>query len=238
MSDNTGRILRTFAIVTLGLTAAMNLLGGIGTTCAAFGFTRAYRIAFSDLHDYKWLYQILVVTTILIGLAGIWATIALARGRRKGFRNALIVLGVGTILAAIQFIASMALRGEATPANVKFFANALTLVVFLVIRIPSIWQHVDFSEQEAPIDGATAGGIAAIVAGLIVITVPSWAGPSHTYNGENWVNVLERPLFLGGAALILIGLSLLGWAAYTIYRYESSKQLATTPISSRSENRS
>jgi len=236
MNDKTGRILRTFAIVTLGLTAAMNLLGGIGTTCAAFGFTRAYRIAFADLHDYKWLYQFLVVATILIGLTGIWATIALARGRRKGFRNALIVLGVGTVLAATQFIASMALRGEATPANVKFFSNALTLIVFLVIRVPSIWQHVDFSEQEAPIDGATAGGLAAIVAGLIVFTVPMWAGPSHTYNGENWVNVLERPIFIGGAALILIGLSLLGWAFYTIFRYESSKQLATLPVSRHNEN--
>jgi hypothetical protein len=209
MNEKTGRILRTVAIVFIGLTAAMNILGGAGTTCAAFGITRADRIAFADLYDYKWLYQILVVTTILIGLAGVWATIALAKGKRKAFRNTLIVLIIGTVLGAVQFIASMALRGEATPANVKFLANAVTLVLFLFIRVPSIWQHVDFSAPESRIDGATAGGLAAIVAGVIVMTVPSWAGPSHTFFGENRVNVLLGPVTLGGLTLIVVGLLLL-----------------------------
>ncbi len=209
MNEKTGRILRTVAIVFLGLTAAMNILGGVGTTCAAFGFTREYRIAFADLYDYKWLYQILVVTTILIGLAGAWATIALAQSKRKAFRNALIVLIIGSILAAVQYIASQALRGEAAPANVKFFVNAATLVLFLVIRVPSIWQHVDFSAPESRIDGATAGGLAAIVAGIIVMTVPTWAGPSHTYFGENWVNVLLGPVTLSGLTLTVVGLLVL-----------------------------
>jgi hypothetical protein len=223
MNDKVGRVLRTVAIVLLGLTAAMNLLGGIGTTCAAFGFTREYRIAFADLHEFKWLYQALVITTVLIGIAGIWATIALVRGKRNAFRNAVIILVVGSILGAVQFIASMALRGEATPANVKFFANALTLVVFLLIRVPSIWQHVDFSAQEDRIDGATAGGLAAIVAGLIVLTVPSWAAPSHTYQGHNWVNVIEYPLNLVGTVLVIGGVLLLAWVGVSVVRYALAK---------------
>ena len=218
MNEKTGRILRTVAIVFLGLTAAMNILGGVGTTCAAFGFTREYRIAFYELQDFKWLYQILVVATILIGLVGIWATIALAQGKHKAFRNALIVLIIGSILGGVQYIASQALRGEATPANVKFFANAATLVLFLVIRLPSIWKHVDFSVPESRIDGATAGGLAAIVAGLIVLTVPSWAGPSHTYFGENWVNILLAPLTLGGLFLIVVGVLLVARQIITAIR--------------------
>jgi len=209
MNEKTGNILRTVAIVFFGLTAAMNILGGVGTTCAAFGFTREYRIAFYELQDFKWLYQILVVTTILIGLAGVWVTIALAQGKQKAYRNGLIVLIIGTVLAGVQFIASMALRGEATPANVKFLANGLTLLVFLVLRLPAIWKYVDFSAPESPIDGATAGGLAAIVAGGVVLTVPSWAGSSHTYFGENWVNVLLAPLTLGGLFLIVVGIMLI-----------------------------
>jgi hypothetical protein len=223
MNDKTGRVLRTVAIIFLGLTAAMNLLGGIGTTCAAFGFTREYRIAFADLHDFKWLYQTLVITTVLIGIAGAWATYALAKGKEKAFRNAMIILVIGTVLGAVQFIASMQLRGEATPANVKFLANALTLIVFLVIRIPSIWQHVDFTAQDDQIDGATAGGFAAIVAGLVVLSVPTWAGSSHTYQGTNWVLVLQRPLEITSLILLIGGALLLGWVGFQVVRQELAK---------------
>ena len=236
MNEKTGRMLRTVAIIGLGLTAAMNILGGVGTTCAAFGFTREYRIAFYELQDYKWLYQILVVATILIGLVGIWATVALARGKKKAFRNALIVLVIGAVLGGIQYVASMALRGEATPANVKFFANAFTLIVFLIIRIPSIWKHVDFSEPETPVDPATAGGLAAIVAGLAVISVSSWAGPSHTYQGNNWVNVLERPLMLGGSLLIIVGMSLLAYAVYTAIKNAVSRRPVPATVANRTHD--
>jgi hypothetical protein len=218
MNEKIGRILRTVAIVLLGLTAAMNILGGVGTTCAAFGFTREYRIAFHELQDVKWLYQTLVFTTILTGLAGSWATVRLARGKQNAFRNAMIILVIGSIFAAVQYITSQILRGEAAPANVKFFTNALTLVVFLLIRLPSIWQHVDFSVPDDGISGATAGGFAAIVAGVVVLSVSSWAGPSHTYFGQNWVLVLERPLQISGFALIFSGVLLFAWATASAVR--------------------
>ena len=226
MSEKTGRILRTVAIVFLGLTAAMNILGGIGTTCAAFGFTMTYRRAFADLHEYKWLYQALVITTVLIGIAGAWATYALAKGKNKAFRNSMIILVIGTILAGVQFYASMSLRGEATPANVKFLANAATLIFFLVLRIPSVWQHMDFSEPEERIDGATAGGMAAIVAGLLVLTVPSWAASSHTYQGTNWVLVLEQQIKFSGMLLVIVGGGVLAWVITCMVRSELSRASA------------
>ncbi len=226
MSEKTGRVLRTIAIVILGLTAAMNILGGIGTTCAAFGFTMVYRRAFADLHEYKWLYQALVVTTILIGIAGAWATYALAKGKNKAFRNTIIILVIGTILAGVQFYASMTLRGEATPANVKFLINATTLVFFLVLRIPSIWQHMDFSEPEERVDGATAGGMAAIVAGLLVLTVPRWAASSHTVEGTNWVLVLEQPIKFSGMLLVIGGAGILAWVFARVLRSEIARASA------------
>ena len=75
----------------------MNLPGGIGTVCAAF-LTAKYPPMW-PLLDYQWLYQTLMIVTIVIGLLCIWSTIALARGGKRNYRNALILLVIGTILS-------------------------------------------------------------------------------------------------------------------------------------------
>ncbi|MBC8496276.1 MAG: hypothetical protein H8D37_01320 [Chloroflexi bacterium] len=175
--NKTGKALRIAAIVFMGLTAAMNLLGGVGTTCAAFSSNVGYRMAFKELMDYRWLYQGLVVTTILIGLAGVWALIKLVRGGPSVYRDALIVLVIGTILGGIQFFASLALRGKATPANVKFFTNLFTLIVFLLFKAPGIREKVDFSNPGGKAETTSAAGMAAIIAGMLMLTVFHWALP-------------------------------------------------------------
>ena len=119
--NKTGKIIRILAIVLFGMTAAMNLLGGIGTSCVAFSSNVGYRMAFKELMDYRWLYQALVVITILIGIAGIWATVKLVRGGPSVFRNVLIILGIGVLFGGVHYFASMAFRGKAAPANVKFY---------------------------------------------------------------------------------------------------------------------
>ena len=210
--DKTGKILRIIAIIFLGMTAAMNLLGGIGTTCAAFSDNVGYRMAFKELMDYRWLYQILVVTTILIGLAGIWGLIRLVRGSPKVYRDVLIILLVGCILAGIHYYASMTLRGKAAPANVKFYINILTLILFLVFRLPGIWAKVNFSSPGGKNETNTAGGITAIMAGMLMLTVFHWAGPSHTYFQQNWTYVFYVPLVVAGTALTLWGILLIGRA--------------------------
>jgi hypothetical protein len=211
--DKTGKIIRVVAIIMLGLTAAMNLLGGIGTTCAAFSSNVGYRMAFKELMDYRWLYQILVVTTIIIGLAGIWATFKITRGGNSVYRNALIVLVVGSILGGVQFFASMALRGKATPANVKFFLNLLTLILFLVFTIPAIWKKLNFNSPGGKNETRTGAGLAAIIIGVLTLTVFIWAGPSHTFFSENWTTVLFIPLTIVGIGLILWGIWMLGKTA-------------------------
>lgn len=220
--NKTGKVLRIVAIVMLGMTAAMNLLGGIGTTCAAFSNNVGYRMAFIELMDYRWLYQILVVTTILIGLAGIWATVRLGRGSPNIYRDILIILVVGTILGGVQYFASMALRGKAAPANVKFYLNILTLVIFLVFRLPGIWNKLDFSSPGGKTETRAGIGLAAIIIGALTLTIFMWAGPSHTFFNQNWTYVLFVPLILVGSGCILLGVWLIGQTISAVFSQEMS----------------
>lgn len=214
--NKTGNIIRIAAIILLGLTAAMNLLGGIGTTCAAFSDNVGYKMAFKELLDYRWLYQILVVTTILIGLAGVWALVKLVRGGPSVYRDALIVLVVGCILAGVHYFASMTLRGKAAPANVKFYLNIFTLIVFLLFKAPGIREKVNFTNAAGKNETNAASGITSIIVGVLMLTIFYWAGPSHTYFQQNWTYVLEMPLIIGGLALTIWGSAIFGRAILEI----------------------
>lgn len=214
--NKTGKIIRILAIVLFGMTAAMNLLGGIGTSCVAFSSNVGYRMAFKELMDYRWLYQALVVITILIGIAGIWATVKLVRGGPSVFRNVLIILGIGVLFGGVHYFASMVLRGKAAPANVKFYINIFTLLVFLFFKTPGIWNKVDFSSPGGKNEIKTGAGLAAIVTGILTLTIFYWAGPSHTFFQENWVYVLQTPLLIVGTALTLGGIGILGRVVYEI----------------------
>jgi hypothetical protein len=219
--NTSGKVLRIIAIIFMGLTAAMNLLGGAGTSCAAFSNNVGYRLAFREILDYRWIYQGLVITTVIIGLVGIWATIKLVRGGPSVYRNAIIVLVIGSILGAIQYVASLTLRGAATPANVKFYINAITLIYFLILGVPSIRGKVDFSSPgNDKAEKAAAAGMAAIVAGIVILTVFTWAGPSHTFNGENWTYVFYTPLMVSGTLLIIGGMASFLWSAKEMFPQE------------------
>ena len=219
--DKSGKAFRITAIIFMGLTAAMNLLGGSGTSCAAFSNNVGYRMAFKEIMDYRWVYQGLVITTVAIGLVGIWATIKLVRGGPTVYRNALYVLIIGSLLGGVQFYASMTLRGAATPANVKFFTNVFTLIVFLLLKVPGIREKVDFSEPgNEKSEKASVGGMAAILAGIVILTVFTWAGPSHTFYGENWVYVFYTPLMVSGTMLVTGGIAALMWGAKEMFSQE------------------
>jgi len=215
MKNSFGKILRVVAIVLVAMTAAMNLLGGVGTTCAAF-FTKNYPPYWVLIKpvDYRWLYQTLVVTTIAIGIAGIGVTTALLRGKKRAFPNTLIVLGIGTVLSAIQFFTSLAVIGKAAPANVKFYTNVFTLIVFLLLALPAIRARVDFSKGGKGSEPMLGGGMAAMVAGVLILSTPMWVGVSHMYMGTNWVDVLALPMYIAGTLLTVGGLALLARGAW------------------------
>lgn len=198
-----GKVLRIIAIVFMGLTAAMNLLGGIGTVCAAF-LTKNFPPMWALL-EYQWLYQIVMIVTILIGLANVWLMIRLIKGAPKAYRNALILLAAGTVVAGVQMFASLALRGKAVPANMKLYMNLITLVLYLLLGLPGLREKVDFSGAGDPGSQASASGLAAILAGVAVLSVSFWVGESHVYQGTNWTHVLKGPLMGGGLALLTMG---------------------------------
>ena len=200
------KILSIVAIVFMGLTAAMNILGGIGTSCAAF-FTRDYPPFWNIIReDVQWLYQTFVVVTVLLGIAGVWATIMLIRRKLNAYRNALILLVLGSVVGGIHMYVSLDILGKAVPANMKFYINAITLIIFLIFLIPGIREQVNFSKPKNSSDMQIGGGLAAILAGIITLTVALWAGPSHTFQGENWVLLLQTPITISGVLLIFGGI--------------------------------
>ena len=207
MEQSSGKGLRIFAIVFMGMTAAMNILGGIGTVCAAF-LTKDFPPMWA-FYDYQLQYQILMITTILIGIAGTWVTIRLVKGAPKAFINALIILVVGTAVSATQYFASVAIRGKGVPANVKFYTNAVTLLIFLILALPSIRKKVDFSKPMSRGDKSSASGLTAFIAGVSMLTINIWVGTSHTFQGANWVDVLKTPLIVGGSLLTIGGFVLM-----------------------------
>jgi hypothetical protein len=204
MEDKTTKNLRIGAIVLMGLTATMNIAGGIGTTCAAF-LTRDFPPMWS-LFDYRWLYQIFVVVTTIIGIANVWVTVGLVRGRKNVVRDALITLVLGTVIGAIHFYASGTLRGKTIPANFVLYTNILTLIVFLVLRTPNFRDRVDFSSPGDSETQSTASGLAAIFAGILLLSVPMMVGSSHIFEGNNWTDVLGTTISVGGWLLIGGGL--------------------------------
>jgi len=99
----------------------------------------------------------------------------------------------------------MTLRGSATPANVKFGINAITLLFFLLLKLPGLRDRVDFTKPGDEETQATTAGMTAVVTGLFVLTTSIWAGPSHSIVGENWVLVLQGQLVATGILLTIGG---------------------------------
>lgn len=223
MTAKTARILWIVAVVAMGLTATMNLLGGIGTVCAAF-LTEEFP-PMRVLLDYQWLYQRLMLITIGVGIAGAWVTQGLFRGGPHAYRNAVAVLVVGSVLGELYMRASLELRGKMVPANMKFYTNLFTLILFLILGLPSIRQSVSFSRPRGRTEAAAAAGLAALVVGMVMLTVGWWVGASHTHNGTDWTDVLQPYLSIAGIAFASGGLGVFVKAALTLLRQPEATTL-------------
>ena len=205
MSATFYKILRILAILFMSFAVALTLLGGIGSTCAAF--LTANFASMSPLLPYRCLYQLLVVTSVLVGVWGIRALIGLVKGKAWAFRESILVLVIGGVSALTQIIASRTLRGSSMPTDVRLYATVLALIVFLILRLPGIWEKVQFNRQHENLKGS-AGGLVMINLGLTVLTVHLWAAPSHIFDGLNYANVWNLPLTVAGAILMIFGFSL------------------------------
>jgi hypothetical protein len=198
------KLLRIFGIVFMSLTALFTLLGGAGTTCVALDPT-GFDGKFAGIAPFQWLWILFVLLGIAIGVMGIRAVVLLARGTKTAYRNALLVLLLGTGLNVIHLIASRLLRGGSMPVDAVLYTNLLTLVIFLLYRLPGLRQAVDY---EKPVnDGKGAGAavsIALAVSALLVLGVPYLMAPTHTIGAVNYADAWHATL-TWIASLLMLG---------------------------------
>lgn len=203
-----GKVFRIAAIILLGLTAVFSLLGGIGSTCVAFAAEKFPSMA--AIAPFKWLYISYVVLTIAAALYAVSATVNLVRAKPGAYRQAVLAILACLVLAAAQVISSRLLRGKSMPNDLRVYVSVLALAVFLLLRIPRIWQQ---SGLDIPGGGGGAGlaaGTALFLGGVTVLTVHLWAGPTHTFNGFNFADVWHTQLSLLGWGLVAASLVFLG----------------------------
>ncbi len=95
----------------------------------------------------------------------------------------------------------------------RFYLTTLVLVIFLLLRLPPVWRLINGFAGGGKGKWQTPTGLAAFAAGLVVLTAPLWATPTHIGpDGANWVNLIRVPLLAGGALLAVFGAGLSGYA--------------------------
>jgi hypothetical protein len=197
------KFLRFIGILFMGLTAAFTLLGGVGTTCVALNPT-AYD-SMKAIAPYQWLYILYVLAGVAIGIFGVRATIQLIRAKEGAEKSALIALVSGVIVGGIHMITSRSLRGSSMPVDGVVYTTVLTLIIFLLFKLPGV-KAMDLYTKDAGVESDRSGGLTAIVIGGLVLSVQSWAGPTHLMNGVNYADAFHNALLLVGAGFILLGL--------------------------------
>jgi hypothetical protein len=212
MSTNSffAKFLRFIGILLMGLTGGFTLLGGIGTTCAAL-FPTNYE-SMAALAPFQWLYILFVLTGIALGIWGIWATIKLVKGASDSYKMSMQALIAGVVIGFIHIYTSRALRGASMPVDAVVYITVLTLVIFLLFRIPFLWQGVDFTKGKAK-DNLPAGGAAAIVLGILTLTIQYTMASTHTWGGVNYADVFNTSMTGIGFGLLLLGAGIFVGAA-------------------------
>lgn len=207
MSENTwwARLLRIVGILMMSLTALFTLMGGAGTSCVALNPT-GFGDSFTGIAPFQWLWILFVLVGITAGIMGVRAVVLLVKGAKNAYRLSLIALILGTALNAIHLYASRSLRGSSMPVDMVLYTNVITLVIFLLFRIPAIWQGVDYAKHVGEKKtGSQAAAIALGATGLMTLTIQFLMAPTHTINGINYADVWHIALTVIGLALILCG---------------------------------
>jgi hypothetical protein len=212
MNPNSGfaKFLRFIGIALMGLTAAFTIMGGAGTTCVALNPT-GYGDSFARIAEVQWLYILYVLVTVAIGVVGVWATVKLVKGMADSYMMSIYTLIAGIIIGAIHMATSRNLRGGSSmPVDMIVYVTIFTLIIFLLFRIPTIWQGVNFNKADR--DQGNTNGLAAaitlILCGFSVLLIPIMMSDTHTIGSINYA--ATWPLQIGsiGSLLILDGI---GW---------------------------
>jgi hypothetical protein len=204
------KFLRFIGILFMGITSVVTIVGGAGTTCVALN-PGNYGPKFAPIADFQWLYILYVLIGIALGIMGIRATIGLIKGKENAERYSLIVLVAGVVVGAIHMFTSRALRGSSMPVDGIVYITALTLVIFLLFKLPKVREMSLFLKDHSD-DSSAAGGMTSIVAAALVLSVQMWAQPTHMVDGINLANAFHNTLLWIGSGLLLTGILLLAKA--------------------------
>jgi hypothetical protein len=213
MSSNSffAKFLRFIGIVLMALTGGFTLLGGAGTTCAALAPTKYDSM--KALAPFQWLYILFVLTGIAIGVWGIWATVKLVKGTPDSYKMSLQALIAGVLIGGLHIYMSRMLRGKSMPVDAVVYTTIFTFAIFLLFKIPAIWQGVDFAKAKTS-DNKKAGGAAAIIVGLFTLTIQYTMGSTHTWGGVNYADAFNTAMTLIGIGLMLLGTGIFVSAGY------------------------
>ena len=163
-------------------------------------------------------------------IAGIALAYVLARAYKWAYWAAIgtVAISAGVAAAHMYYTSTLKLVSffATPPESMRFYVSVLTLVVLLVLRLPGIWKWVDFTQPwPERASKSTAGGVTAIMMGIIALSTPMWAGANHVVDGYNLVYVLEIPLAVGGWSLVLAGMGALITGALGISRQAALQAL-------------
>lgn len=214
MNNKLGLVLKIVLALLAGATTVMTLLGAVGTACLAWNGDKYPKVAFGWIVPLMPTFQMLVYVSLAAGIALAIVTYALVRGDKWFYLGGLIFLIIAGSAAGYQMYLSSSSRNipffNAAPTNVRLYITLATLVAFLVIRFPGIWNK---SGLDKPGSGksnfTTPTGLALMLCGTMFVTAPLWASPEHVVDGFNYVTTLAVPLSVDGVALIVVGAGVL-----------------------------
>jgi len=208
MTPNSGlaRALRFIGILFMSLTAGFTVLGGAGTSCAAL--FPANWDSMAPLAPYQWLYILYVVVTVAIGILGIRAVVLLVKGAPNAYKTALIALLAGTVVGVIHIATSRAIRGSSMPVDAVVGTTVITLVIFLLFRIPALWQGIDYAKAPKK-EKKTSGGVSAIILAGLCWTIQYLMASTHTWSGINYADAFNTGMTVSGFLLALLGAGML-----------------------------
>ncbi len=202
------KFLRFIGILFLSISALFNIAGGVGTTCVALNPTEYD--GYAAIAQFQWLYLLYVVVTAAFGVMMVRAVVLIVKGRANAYRYSLIALVGAIVVGTIHILTSRALRdsGSSMPVDGVVYTTVLTLIIFLIFKIPAVWAKVDFSKARQK-DSDIAGGAAAIVCGALSLTIQHLMAPTHTIGGINYGDAFHLTTTGIGWGLILIGLGII-----------------------------
>ena len=205
-SGGFAKFLRFLGILLMSITAGFTILGGVGTSCAAFAPRNWDSMA--PLASAQWLYILYVLLTTAIGVYGIRAVVLLVKGTQNAYKTALTALIAGVVVGGIHIATSRAIRGASMPVDMVVGITILTLIVFLLFRIPYIWAGVDYAKAPKK-ERKAAGGGAAILLAALCFTIQFGMASTHTWNGVNYADAFNTSMTVSGLALVVMGGTLL-----------------------------